>query len=217
MTAPPLFRGGPHDARSLALQVLLEGHSADAFVQEILDRQFHQTGLSAADRRLATQLAYGVLRRRGTLDALLRPLIVRQPHEVEPWLWEALRLGAFQIALLTHIPLHAALFETVELAAAYQRPRAKGFLNGVLRRLASLVTDGRVSQPAADALPLEHGEYRRLARPVLPDPVAHPVQYLAAAFSRQAGNQEARRNPYGKRQRGAGSLGRCSPAGQDPV
>jgi 16S rRNA (cytosine967-C5)-methyltransferase len=180
---PPRFAGGRHTARSLALQVLLESHAKDAFVQEILDKHLTEAGLSAADRRLATQLTYGVLRRRGTLDALLRPLITRQPHQVEPWLWEALRLGAFQIALLTQIPRHAALFETVELAAAYQRPGAKGFLNGVLRQFAALVTEERVDRPAADALPLEQGQYRQLARPVLPDPAAHSVQYLAAAFA----------------------------------
>jgi 16S rRNA (cytosine967-C5)-methyltransferase len=170
-------------ARGLALQVLLDGHRHDAFVQELLDRRLGQTPLSPADRRLATQLAYGVLRRRGTLDALLRPLVARPRHKVEPWLWEVLRLGAYQLALLTHVPAHAALHETVELASQQGRPRAKGFLNGVLRALVPLVTDDRAPAPAADALPLEGGQYRRLARPVLPEPAARPVEYLAAAFA----------------------------------
>jgi 16S rRNA (cytosine967-C5)-methyltransferase len=139
--------------------------------------------LSAADRRLATQLTYGVLRRRGTLDALLRPVVSRQPHQVEPWLWETLRLGAFQLALLTQIPPHAVLHETVELATAFGTPRAKGFINGVLRALLPLITDERLTRPGADALPLEQGQYRRLARPVLPEPTAEPVQYIAAAFA----------------------------------
>jgi 16S rRNA (cytosine967-C5)-methyltransferase len=179
----PTFGGRQHTARSLALQVLLQCREQDAFVQEILDRQLSRTALSPADRRLTTQLAYGVLRRRGTLDALLRPLVKREPHQVEPWLWDALRLGAFQLALLTHIPPHAALNETVELAAQYRRPGAKGFLNGVLRSLLGLLTDERADAPAADALPLEGGSYRRLARPVLPALGAHPVEYLSAAFA----------------------------------
>src|SRR5438876_912805 len=106
--APPRFTGPAYNARSLALQVLLDGHARDGFIQEILDRNLRGSSLYPADRRLATQLAYGVLRRRGTLDALLRPLLTRQPHQVEPWLWECLRLGAFQLALLTHVPPHAA-------------------------------------------------------------------------------------------------------------
>ncbi len=181
--APPRFRGPRHSGRSLALQVLLDCRTGDAFVQDVLDRLLTQAPLDAADRRLATQLAYGILRRRGSLDALLRTAVTRQQHEVEPWLWDILRMGTFQLALLTHVPPHAALHETVELAAAFGRPAAKGFINGVLRNLSRLMTDDRTDAPAADALPLEAGQYRRLARPVLPDPAVQPVQYLAAGFS----------------------------------
>src|SRR5581483_1904902 len=111
-TPPPRFQGGHHTARSLALQVLLTGRDADAFVQEVLDAHLTSVEMSPADRRLATQIAYGVLRRRITLDAILRPFVTRPAHKVEPWLWDALRIGAFQLLLLTHIPAHAALHTT---------------------------------------------------------------------------------------------------------
>jgi 16S rRNA (cytosine967-C5)-methyltransferase len=166
-------------ARSLALRVLLACRPRDAFVQDVLDRHLKETSLSPADRRLATQLVYGVLRRRGTLDALLQPFCKRPRERVEPTLWEILRVGAFQLALLTQIPPHAALYETVNLA----EPRARPFVNGVLRALSRGLTAERTEQPAADALPLAKGEYRRLAKLVLPDPAAHPVNYLAAAFA----------------------------------
>jgi 16S rRNA (cytosine967-C5)-methyltransferase len=180
--AMPSFRGSQHNARSLALQILLDCRKHDAFVQEILDRQLVAHPLSVADRRLTTQLVYGVLRRRGTLRALLEPLVNRPAYKVESWLWDALALGACQLALLTHVPVHAAVHETVELAVHFGRPGARGFLNGVLRRLAELMTGERATTAAEDALPLEHGEYRRLSRPVLPNPLAHPLEYLAAAF-----------------------------------
>jgi 16S rRNA (cytosine967-C5)-methyltransferase len=179
----PHFAGRGHTARSLALQVLLECRRRGAWIQEILDINLSQAPLSPADRRLATQLSYGVLRRRGTLDALLCPLVSRQPHQVEPWLWEALRLGTFQLTLLTQVPPHAAIHETVELAAAFGRPGAKGFLNGVLRAVAGLLTDEIAPLPAADSFPLEEGRHRRLTRPVLPDPAALPIEYLSTAFA----------------------------------
>ena len=72
------------NARTVALQVLQQSRSHDAFVQELLDRHLSRSPLSNADRRLATQLACGVLRRRGTLDALLRPFINRRPDQVDP-------------------------------------------------------------------------------------------------------------------------------------
>ncbi len=173
----------PVTARSVALQVLLDCHRHTAFAQELLDHQLHQVALSPADRRLTTQLVYGVLRRRGTLDALLQPLIRRPMAQVEIWLWEALRLGAYQLVLLTHIPPHAALNETVELANQIGRDSAKGFLNGVLRALARLITDDRAPVGGADAIPLEDGGFRRLAQPILPDPHDDPLGYLGAAYS----------------------------------
>jgi len=170
-------------ARAVALQVLLDCRTRHAFAQEILDEHLGRVALSPSDRRLVTQLVYGVLRRRGTVDALLRPHVSRPAAQVEPWLWEALRLGAYQLALLTHVPPHAALHETVELAVAWQRPAAKGFLNGVLRSVSRLVTDERIDGPAAGALPLENGSYRRLAEAVFPSPEVDFVGYLSAAFA----------------------------------
>jgi 16S rRNA (cytosine967-C5)-methyltransferase len=180
--ATPSLHASQHNARSLALQILLECRTHDAFVQEILDRQLAANPLSAADRRLVTQLVYGVLRRRGTLRALLEPFVNRPAHKVESWLWDALYLGACQLALLTHVPAHAAVHETVELAARFGRPGARGFLNGVLRRLSDLVSDERTDAPAANALPLERGEYRQLGRPILPDPSTRPLEYIAAGL-----------------------------------
>ncbi len=183
--AAPTFQGRRHNARSLALQVLIDCARHEGFIQDVLDRRLGQEsarGLSPADRRLATHLAYGVLRRRGTLHALLAPLVNRPLDQVEPWLLDALALGAYQLALLTQVPPHAALNETVELAAQFGAPRVKGFLNGVLRACSGLVTSDRAPVPAADALPLEGGNYRRLARPALPDPSRAPVDYLARGF-----------------------------------
>ena len=56
---------------------------------------------------------------------------------------------------LTHVPKHAAVNETVELAAHIGSPKAKGFVNGVMRRVAELVTDEFMDKPGADAVPLD--------------------------------------------------------------
>lgn len=183
MSEDVAFLGRRHTARSLALQVLLDCARREGFVQELLDRRLSaEPSLSLPDRRLATHLAYGVLRRRGTLLAMLTPLVKRPLDQVTPWLVDALCLGAYQLAMLTQIPPHAALNETVELAVAFGQPQTKGFLNGVLRAFAALITDDRVLAPAADALPMEDGAYRRLTRDVFPDPARQPVEHLSRAF-----------------------------------
>jgi 16S rRNA (cytosine967-C5)-methyltransferase len=177
MTVPLL-----ENARQLALHVLLECKKKEAFAQELLDQSLHAANLSAADRRLATQLVYGVLRRRATLDALMRPALKRPMRQVEAEVLEILRLGVYQLFLLTHIPQHAALNETVNLAHG-RLSRATGFINGVLRSLVSLLSSDQVLAPAADALPMTDGVYRRLLQSVLPDPTALPMDYLAQSFS----------------------------------
>lgn len=173
----------PVSARGVALKVLLDVRKGGAFAGDLLDELFQHEPLPSADRRLVTHLVLGVIRRQASLDALLRPYIQRSLPKVESWLIEALRLGVYQLALLEHIPPHAALHETVELAAEYGRPGAKKFLNGVLRRVAEIVTNDRLDKPAAIALPLHDNIYRRLAKPLLPDPTTKSAEYLAVAFS----------------------------------
>ena len=117
-------------------------------MQEVLDRQpVPDRRCRPADRRLATQLAYGVLRRRGTLLALLRPLITRGRTRSSRGCGTFSAWARFNWLLLTRFPLHAALNETVELAAHFGRPGAKGFINGVLRALSRLLTDEAAPAP----------------------------------------------------------------------
>jgi 16S rRNA (cytosine967-C5)-methyltransferase len=172
-------------ARSLALHVLLTDRPGGEFAGERLDEALHDTPLPPADRRFATQLVYGTIRRRGTLDALIRAHINRPKARVARGVWELLRLGTYQLALLTHVPPHAAINETVELTKRGPHARAAGFVNGVLRNIARSLTDERVPSPAADGLPLSGGEYRKLARPLLPDPMRNPGDYLADGLSLQ--------------------------------
>jgi 16S rRNA (cytosine967-C5)-methyltransferase len=170
-------------ARAVALRVLLDARPGHDFAWERLDEALRHTPLGPADRRLATELVYGTLRRRGSLDALLHALVDRPRQRIPPAAWELLRLGAYQLAYLTHVPPHAAIYETVELSKAWLRGRAPGFINGVLRNLGRLLTAESAPGPAADALPLVGGAYRRLARPALPDPILRPGEYLAAGHS----------------------------------
>lgn len=180
---PLRFSSQKQSARSLALQVLLETSENNAFAQDLLDRHLNQCALSPQDRRLTTHLVYGVIRRRGTLDVLLKHAVTRPRREVESWLWESLRLGVYQMAFLAQIPAHAAIFETVELAQFVGRPQAKGFLNGVLRKISSFLTEENDDQPSRNRLPVEKGQYRVLTADLLPDLKTAPINYLSAAMS----------------------------------
>lgn len=181
-------------ARQVAADVLNRSRSRDGFAAELVDDALTAANLSPQDRRFVTQLVFGVIRRSGTLDALLKPFIQLPLHAVQPRVWDVLRLGAFQLTFLTHVPKHAAVHETVELAEYVDAGKAKGFVNGVLRRIAEVVTDDFTERAGSDAVPFDFappsvaGEsikprYRKLTRALLPSPAVDPKAYFAAAFS----------------------------------
>src|SRR5262249_52896656 len=154
-------------ARTVALDVLLAIRKKEAFVQELLDDALKKAELTPADRRLATQLVFGVLRRRGSLDLLIRHVVTREPHRIEAWIGEAPRRGPLQLAYLARTPASSAIHETVDLADHMTAARAKGFVTATLRAIDRLLTPDIMADPGPAPLPIEPGRYRRLTAPVL--------------------------------------------------
>jgi 16S rRNA (cytosine967-C5)-methyltransferase len=93
--------------------------------------------LPEPDRRLAHEIAAGVLRHRDTLDARLAPLLARRWPRLPPDLRDVLRIGSYQLKMLTRIPAYAAVQATVEAARGTMGRKAAGLVNAVLRRLAA--------------------------------------------------------------------------------
>ena len=170
-------------AREAALRVLEEHRVSGMWVSDLLDRVFRESGLPANERGLATELACGVVRRQGTLDAILKTLIARPSDQVEAALWTILRLGIYQIMILDGIPAHAAVHETVELCKRAGRMRWCGFVNGVLRGATRLATEEFLSEPSAWAVPVGHERHRKLTKPVFFEPSADLPAYVASAYS----------------------------------
>lgn len=164
MPAPSVQRARPHpeSARSVALSVLLAISKSEQGADELLDKASGRARLDDRDRALAMELAYGVLRRQGTIDWRLGPVLDR-PFGRLPFLVQALlRLGAYQLLYLDRIPQAAAVDESVRLAkgqAARLGRDWSGFVNAVLRSLA------------------------RAPAPQWPDPMADPVTFLSIRYS----------------------------------
>lgn len=108
-------------------------------------------GLDDADRRLAHELAAGVLRHRRVLDARLVPLLTGDWRALDADLKDVLRLGAYQLTALSRVPAYAAVQTTVELAKRLAGKKPAGLVNAVLRRLAA---DGNAQPANAQRWPL---------------------------------------------------------------
>ncbi len=114
--------------RLLALQLLRAVIDQHRSLDEALDR----LSGDPRDRAAAHRLAATVLRRAGTLDAVLEPHLKRAPPDAVRLI---LRMGAAQLLLL-HTPAHAAVATSVALTRAQKLAPFAGLVNAVLRRVA---------------------------------------------------------------------------------
>lgn len=108
------------------LTAVLERHRP---LQEALDALPAQ---EPRDRAAAHRLAAAVLRRMGTLDAVLEPFLRREPPEP---VRNVLRIGAAGLLLL-ETPEHAAVATAVSLAKRRGLAPFAGLVNAVLRKVA---------------------------------------------------------------------------------
>ena len=86
------------------------------------------------DRGLAWFLAFGVLRRRGGIDAALQQVLTQPLGALEPGVRATLRLGAFEKEH-GRAGAHAVVNEWVEATRAVGAGRASNLVNAVLRRV----------------------------------------------------------------------------------
>jgi 16S rRNA (cytosine967-C5)-methyltransferase len=112
-------------SRGLALVALQKWRTGEQFADAILGQLLRSSDLTAPDRGFVTELFYGVLRNLTQLDFWIDSL--RSGH-LDHDTRDLLRLGLYQLFML-ETPEHAAVFETVALAA----PRSRALVNAVLR------------------------------------------------------------------------------------
>lgn len=139
---------GPAPARRAAWRALVRVGAGQARLDDTRASLPELDGLNDRDRRLATELVVGTVKRRATLDAVIASFCDSPTMRVETDVREALRLSAYQLLFLDRVPPHAAVDDGVALVSRRGR-RTRGFVNAVLRavarhgrrRLAELTSD----------------------------------------------------------------------------
>lgn len=120
-------------ARSLALAVLEDVLVNQAYSNIALNKHLKGSQLSAADKGLVTEIVYGTVARKLTLEWYLSHFI-QDRDKLDNWLYILLLLSAYQLRYLDKIPSHAVVNEAVELAKARKKGSEK-LVNAVLRRI----------------------------------------------------------------------------------
>lgn len=120
----------------MAFDVLRSVETRGGFADRVLDGRLQRAGcLDERDRALATEIVYGVLRRRGTLDRVIEGHVRKPLERLDAEVMEVLRIGAYQILFLDRVPDHAAVHVSVEVALRAAKPGTAGLVNAVLRSL----------------------------------------------------------------------------------
>ena len=121
-------------ARFVAIESLCRLQKSRKPVTGIFNSVLALYPLESNDRQLATNIIYGVLRNRDSLDFMLQQLCRQPLKKLKPFVHQTLRTGLFQILYLDRIPESAAVNESVKAVQTARLPKKlQGFVNGVLR------------------------------------------------------------------------------------
>jgi 16S rRNA (cytosine967-C5)-methyltransferase len=115
--------------RAFAASVLSKIETQDAYANVLLPKELAVSKLDQRDRNFVTELVYGSIRMRRSLDFATDRFLQKNPPSR---LRTLLRLGAYQL-LYMRVPPYAAIKETVDIASK----EFTGVLNAVLRRVST--------------------------------------------------------------------------------
>ncbi|HYF95692.1 MAG TPA: 16S rRNA (cytosine(967)-C(5))-methyltransferase RsmB [Symbiobacteriaceae bacterium] len=157
----------PRSAREAALRALRDVDVKEAYANLALDAHLTRSKLEGRDRALATEIVYGVTRRRGTVDWAIGQVATRPIDQIDPYIRNILRSAVYQVLYMERIPHSAAVDEAVNLARQYGHEGVAKFVNGVLRNFLRRLPTLPWPDPAADpvgALAVQHSHPEWLVR-----------------------------------------------------
>ncbi len=137
-------------AREAALKILYEIDVKGAYSNIALNKYFTGAELRGIDRAFITELVYGTVKWKLTLDRVIAVYSNIRMEKLSPWILNILRMGAYQLLKMTKVPVSAACNESVKLAGRYGHKASAGFVNAVLRKIAQNGVDVAVPSKETD-------------------------------------------------------------------
>ncbi len=104
------------NVREVALDLLMRIEKEGAYSNLALNQALKEKSVPGKDTALLTELVYGTLKRRATLDFYLSPFIKKGTNSLDPWVLSLLRLSLYQMVYLERIPERAIIHEAVNIA-----------------------------------------------------------------------------------------------------
>ncbi|HCG76009.1 MULTISPECIES: 16S rRNA (cytosine(967)-C(5))-methyltransferase RsmB [Staphylococcus] len=109
-------------------QVLNDGAYSNLKINEVLS----SNEISTVDRNLYTELVYGTIKRKYTLDYVLKPFV---KTKIKGWMRQLLWMSIYQYVYLDKVPNHAIINEAVDIAKHRGGFHNGNVVNGILRSI----------------------------------------------------------------------------------
>ncbi|MFT4413514.1 16S rRNA (cytosine(967)-C(5))-methyltransferase RsmB [Fredinandcohnia humi] len=165
------------NVRNVALEILLQIEKNQAYSNLLLNKMIKKYEVKGKDIGLLTEIVYGTIQRRDTLDYFLAPFL-NKSKKLDLWVRILLRLSLYQMVYLDRVPERAIFFEAVEIAKKRGHRGTASLVNGVLRSIQ------REGVPSLEAI---HDQVERLAVET-----SHPL-WLVKRWVEQIGIDETRK------------------------
>lgn len=143
-------RSNPAPGAAVRAAAAEVGHAVDC--GQSLDAALIGLDVAERDLPLLREMAYGIVRHRDRLDAVLDKMMDRPLPRKAGLLRALLRVGLYQLSEM-RLPAHAAVHATVEACVLIEARHARGLINAVLRRYQR---EGEPSLPDAIATLTSH-------------------------------------------------------------
>ena len=118
--------------REAALHILEQIDKNQSYSNLLLNHAVKKFTIKGPDVGLLTELTYGTIQRKLTLDFYLQPFIKKK---IENWVRNLLRMSLYQMLYLDRVPERAAIHEAVEIAKKKGHKGIAGLVNGILRSI----------------------------------------------------------------------------------
>jgi 16S rRNA (cytosine967-C5)-methyltransferase len=102
--------------REIALKTIYDINEKGAYSNIALNKQLMSSTFKDVDRAFITDLVYGTIKWKLTIDYVISSFSSIKLKKISPWIINILRLGVYQILYMDRIPESEACNESVKLA-----------------------------------------------------------------------------------------------------
>lgn len=120
-------------AREVAVNTVMQVFENKAYSNIALNRNLNESNLIDKDKGLATELVYGTIKYKYSIDKILKTFLDKKFDKTDKYVLNLLRVCIYQLRYLDKIPEFAAVNEGVNLAKKHVSVGASKLVNGVLR------------------------------------------------------------------------------------